>query len=491
MDIHIYDLVKAFDVLWLSESMNDLWDTLPSHARDDRLGLVYETCRTNRVAINTAVGQTERTVIPEIVTQGGTWGPMMCSNSIDTVGKYCQENGHIYKYKNVSRVIPLAMVDDLLTISPCGSETIAMNTTMNTLIELTKFKFHTPEENKKSKCHSMHIGKQTNTCPSMKVHGKVADRVSEAVYLGDVVSQDGKNTKNIQNRVSKGMGIVTEIMDILNTVSFGSKYFEIAIILREAKLINGILTNVEVWYGLQTKEICELEEVDKLLLRRIFQVPNSACIESLYLELGLTPIRGIIKARRINYLHTLVQLKDEEMLFRFFEAQWKYPVKNDWVNQVKEDLVDFDLDLNLDDIKTKSKNVFKKMVKNKMKEFSLNYLNKLKEKHSKMDNLVYPKLKTQNYLKDGEINVQAAKNLFKWRTRAALFKMNYSNSYEDTSCPSCLAEPDTQAHSLECSVIKQMIDVKGDYLEIFQEDVPSDISNTLLKISKFREELFK
>ena len=144
------------------------------------------------------------------------------------------------------------MVDDLLTISPCGSETIAMNTTINTLIELKKLKFHTPEENKKSKCHSMHIGKQTNTCPSMKVHGKVADRVSEAVYLGDVVSQDGKNTKNIQNRVSKGMGIVTEIMDILNTVSFGSKYFEIAIILREAKLINGILTNVEVWYGLQT-----------------------------------------------------------------------------------------------------------------------------------------------------------------------------------------------------------------------------------------------
>ena len=198
----------------------------------------------------------------------------------------------------------------------------------------------------------MHIGKQTNTCPSMKVHGKVADMVSEAVYLGDVVSQDGKNTKNVQNRVSKGMGIVTEIMDILNTVSFGSKYFEIAIILREAKLINGILTNVEVWYGLQTKEICELEEVDKLLLRRIFQVPNSACIESLYLELGLTPIRGIIKARRINYLHTLLQLKDEEMLFRFFEAQWKYPVKNYWVNQVKEDLLDFDLDLTLDDIKT-------------------------------------------------------------------------------------------------------------------------------------------
>ena len=35
VDIQIYDLVKAFDVLWLS----DLWDTLPHHARDDKLGL--------------------------------------------------------------------------------------------------------------------------------------------------------------------------------------------------------------------------------------------------------------------------------------------------------------------------------------------------------------------------------------------------------------------------------------------------------------------
>ena len=58
----------------------------------------------------------------------------------------------------------------------------------------------------------------------------------------------------------------------------------------------------------------------------------------MYLELGLTPIRGVIKASRIHYHHTIVKLKDEEMLFRFFESKWKYPVKNDWVIQVKEDL---------------------------------------------------------------------------------------------------------------------------------------------------------
>ena len=64
----------------------------------------------------------------------------------------------------------------------------------------------------------------------------------------------------------------------------GHKNNEIATALREAELINGILTNAEVWYGVQQNEIDELEEVDKLLLRRILGAPDSTCIESLYLD---------------------------------------------------------------------------------------------------------------------------------------------------------------------------------------------------------------
>ena len=94
IDIQIYDLIKAFDVLWLIDCMNDVWDTLPAQSRDDRLGMVYQLSKDNMVAINTAVGQTERVNIPEITAQGGTWGPMLCSNSIDTVGKYSEASGH-------------------------------------------------------------------------------------------------------------------------------------------------------------------------------------------------------------------------------------------------------------------------------------------------------------------------------------------------------------------------------------------------------------
>ena len=33
--VYISRSVQAFDVLWLSDCMNDIWDTLPHHARDD------------------------------------------------------------------------------------------------------------------------------------------------------------------------------------------------------------------------------------------------------------------------------------------------------------------------------------------------------------------------------------------------------------------------------------------------------------------------
>ena len=83
VDIQIYDIEKAFDILWLEDSMNDLFDTIPADQHDDKMALLYEGNRNNEVAINTAVGQTDRVNIPLIVMQGGTWGPIKCSNSID------------------------------------------------------------------------------------------------------------------------------------------------------------------------------------------------------------------------------------------------------------------------------------------------------------------------------------------------------------------------------------------------------------------------
>ena len=82
--------------------------------------------------------------IPEIVQQGGCWGPMECSVAIDNVGKVVESRGpSLYKYKGLVNIIPLAMVDDLLGIAPCGIKSIELNTLINTQIEMKRLRFHT------------------------------------------------------------------------------------------------------------------------------------------------------------------------------------------------------------------------------------------------------------------------------------------------------------------------------------------------------------
>ena len=45
--------------------------------------------------------------------------------------------------------------------------------------------------------------------------------------LGDVISSNGKHLKNVLHRKSKGLGVINQIMQILNSTFFGKIYFEL------------------------------------------------------------------------------------------------------------------------------------------------------------------------------------------------------------------------------------------------------------------------
>ena len=93
--------------------------------------------------------------------------------------------------------------------------------------------------------------------------------VTVDTYLEDIISNDEKNTKNVKNRVSKGLGILNQIFNLLNNISFGNHLFEMAIPLRDSMLMHGMLTNVEIWYNLSKSEIEKFENIDKLFFRKL------------------------------------------------------------------------------------------------------------------------------------------------------------------------------------------------------------------------------
>ena len=111
IDIHMYDLTKCFDGLWLEECCNNLYE---AGVDDDKLAMVYEGNCVNQVAVRTPGGLSKRKIVKRIVTQGGVTGPVYCAVQTDKIGKDAMaDNKYLYMYKGKVGIPTLAMVDDI------------------------------------------------------------------------------------------------------------------------------------------------------------------------------------------------------------------------------------------------------------------------------------------------------------------------------------------------------------------------------------------
>ena len=64
-------------------------------------------------------------------------------------------------------------------------------------------------------------------------------------------------------------------------------------------------------------------------------------------------------------------------------------MKDDWILSIYEDLSQLKIEKSLDDIKIMKKEEFKQLIKKKVNDAALQYLNDIKSTHSKMETLSY------------------------------------------------------------------------------------------------------
>ena len=522
IDILIYDYRQCFDTLWLDECINDLFD---AGVTDDKLALIYEANKVNRVAVKTPFGLTKRETVNKIVLQGEVFGPVQCSVQVDTFGKEClSENKLLYTYKEKVKVPALAMVDDLACVTQSGVDTVEMNAFINTKTNIKKLQFGS------DKCHQLHIGQKEHLAPALFIDNWEVVKVDETKtgvsnlkdvnsgdirienteeekYLGDIITSDGKNTRNIHARRTKGLGIIDQITSILEEICFGPYQLEVALHFRNSLLLNGFLTNSEAWYGVTTQEYTNLEQVDEIYLRRILEVPSSSPKSMLYLEFGILPIRFVIKSRRLMFLQCILQEESDSVISQFFYAQDSNPSKNDWALTIRQDLEELDLNVSFNEIKSLSKQQFKTKVSKAMSRIALEYLLKEKNKGGgeegqggKVAHIQFKELKIQEYLEPNSTSIQLSKFIFHARSRMLDMKVNFKNRpHSDLLCLTCRAPDslDSQQHLLECPSLMDTEVVNQDevpkYLDLFSNDIKKQtiVASVLEKKFRKRKQLLK
>ena len=113
-DVHIYDAEKCFDKLWASECYNDIFK---NGFRNDKLALLYNINKSAQVAIKTSTAITRRMHIKDTIMQGTVWGSLLCTSSIDMLGKSSYSTPQtLYQYKGVP-IPPLGMGDDIICLT--------------------------------------------------------------------------------------------------------------------------------------------------------------------------------------------------------------------------------------------------------------------------------------------------------------------------------------------------------------------------------------
>ena len=136
----------------LQKALTDIYD---AGINDDTLVLLHEANRNIDMAVKTPYGLTERQNIKNTVLQGHTFGSILASVQVDSIGKECMAAGHGIKYKGKLPIAFLGLVDDIIGISDAGMKAQMLNSFLNTKTAEKNLHFGN------SKCKYMVVGKDT------------------------------------------------------------------------------------------------------------------------------------------------------------------------------------------------------------------------------------------------------------------------------------------------------------------------------------------
>ena len=150
--LQIYDYAQMFDSIDLQQALSDIYDV---GVDDDSLALIHDANKEIHMSVKTPNGLTDRQILKDIVLQGDTWGSILASVQVDSIGKECMEEGYGYLYKNVLPVGFLGLVDDIIGVTEAGMEAQKLNAFINTKTAEKTLQFGP------TKCKSMLVGKNT------------------------------------------------------------------------------------------------------------------------------------------------------------------------------------------------------------------------------------------------------------------------------------------------------------------------------------------
>ena len=482
--LQIYDYAQMFDSIDLKQAISDIYE---AGLQDDNLSLLYQANKEIFMAVNTPTGLSERQRLENIVIQGDTFGSILASVQVDSIGQECAASGYGYKYMDSLPVGILGLVDDTIGVTEVGYQAQMMNAFMNVKTAEKGLQFGA------KKCKTMLVGKnldhvvnssltvdkwtvqhienkETGDTDLVETYAGQVEigKCQEQKYLGFILSSSGDNMVNILSIRNKSIGTIRKIFTKLNSLNLQKYYFECGMILMNVMLRSSILYACETYYDLKEKEVRQLERIEESFMRQLLKTTKGCPINQLYTELGQIPARFDIIKLKLNFLKYILHQEQNSLIFKVFQLQLENPKKGDWASSCIQNLKDLDVNMSLREIKEMSQNKYTHLIRTKCEETAYGYL--MKKRGKKGMQIIYQEIKMSEYLLSNEqLSIDDQRNIFAVRNKMTDIPSNFlSEKNNTTKC--CCGTKEEMEHVYYCDYLsKEKTEVR--YEEVYGENV--------------------
>ena len=210
------------------------------------------------------------------------------------------------------------------------------------------------------KCQVMQVGRKVKTPETWALGPKNITNTTTYKYLGDIITNDGKNKSNIEARFNRTQGIIRQINTTAGSEIMRKIETKTILQLYETCVIPSFLNNSESW-TLSTSDENELDKLGIRILKRLFNLPEKTPSPAIIHSFGTLYITQQIDQMKFMYLHTILQRENDHWTKKMI-----YHLRNlnlGWSKDIIKKLEEYNLEQNWEKIKTFTKQSWKSYVK--------------------------------------------------------------------------------------------------------------------------------
>ena len=335
-----FDVKKAYDNVDNADMLNVMWQ----HGLRGKTWRILKNLNEGLSAnIKTRFGST-RTVRMEIGgKQGSRLTGRMFSKLMDTLAEEIEPTGEGFCVNESLTIGCLLWVDDVVS---CVE---GQNNQEKMLDRVANFAIKHKLTWGADKCKVMRIGQHKNEKRKWKLGELEIDEADEYKYLGDIITNNGKNTKNLEARKNKAFAATSGINSIAGTSILRKIETKVILELHEKVILSALLTNAEAW-TLNKGEREEMERVEIQTLKMLFDLPNHTPTPGIVYTLGTLYTSLRIERKRLMFLHRLLNKRDNSWPKKMLLVLNELNVG--WAKSIRETLNDLNLPIDFSTIKS-------------------------------------------------------------------------------------------------------------------------------------------